>query len=216
MSIFNEIGALDLAEDCLAFLAHHDPLTGLPNRLLLRERLAHALQRRDCLCAIIFLDLDNFKLVNDRLGHAEGDILLQTVAARIPEVLCKSDTVARFGDAELVVSIENSMHRSALLRVCDAIQKALQSPVNVLGQRLEISASLGVAIAPRHGQNPHHLLQAADTAGIAPRRPARARFAFTSAKRLGSSPNCFVARTKCDKPSIAGSSSFIINRKSRS
>ncbi|MGH8548668.1 MAG: putative bifunctional diguanylate cyclase/phosphodiesterase [Methylococcales bacterium] len=178
VSIFTDLSALQHAEDRLAFLAHHDPLTGLPNRLFFQERLARALNCRDARCALIFLDLDGFKLVNDTLGHSSGDYLLQTVASRICTVLRKEDTVARFGGDEFVVLIEGAGTNSGILRVCEAIRKTLQSPVDLAGQWVEIGASLGVAISPRDGESPQPLLKAADTALYSAKAAGKGRVCF--------------------------------------
>jgi diguanylate cyclase (GGDEF)-like protein/PAS domain S-box-containing protein len=178
VSIFTDLGALQRAEDRLAFLAHHDPMTGLPNRLLFQERLARALTRRNSECALIFLDLDSFKLVNDTLGHSSGDFLLQTVATRICTVLRKEDTVARFGGDEFVVLIERATKQSGILRICEAIRQALLPPVDLAGQLIEIGASLGVAISPRDGENPQQLLKAADTALYTAKAAGKGRVCF--------------------------------------
>lgn len=178
VSIFTDLGALQRAKDRLAFLAHHDPLTGLPNRLLFQERLARALTRRNAQCALIFLDLDSFKLVNDTLGHSAGDTLLETVANRICGVLRKEDTVARIGGDEFVVLIERPTKPSGVLRVCEAIQDALLPPADLAGQWVEIGASLGVAISPRDGETPQQLLKAADTALYNAKAAGKGRVCF--------------------------------------
>ncbi len=154
----------------------------MPNRLLFQERLARALTRRENQCALIFRDLDGFKLVNDTLGHSSGDFLLQTVASRTCSVLRKEDTVARFGGDEFVVLIEHAVEQSGVMRVCEAIRKALQPPVDLAGQWVEIGASLGVALSPRDGENPQQLLKAADTALYSAKAAGKGRVCFYKAE----------------------------------
>jgi len=153
-------------EQALAHRATHDELTGLPNRHLFRDRLAQALResRRFGLdLVVLFMDLDNFKLVNDSLGHAAGDELLRTVARRLQGCLRQTDTVARFGGDEFVVLLIGDAE-SDVLRVIDRIAEALRRPMELAGSMHYVTASIGYARCPQHGEEAGVLLQRADMA----------------------------------------------------
>lgn len=153
-------------EQALAHRANHDELTGLPNRQLFRDRLAQALResRRFGLnLVVLFVDLDNFKLVNDSLGHAAGDELLRIVARRLQGCLRQTDTVARFGGDEFVVLLLGEVETD-VLRVVDRIAEALRRPAELAGQMHYVTASIGYARCPQHGEEAGLLLQRADIA----------------------------------------------------
>jgi len=153
-------------EQALAHRATHDELTGLPNRHLFRDRLAQALResRRFGLdLVVLFMDLDNFKLVNDSLGHAAGDELLRTVARRLLGCLRQTDTVARFGGDEFVVLLIGDAE-SDVLRVIDRIAEALRRPMELSGSVHYVTTSIGYARCPQHGEDAGVLLQRADMA----------------------------------------------------
>ena len=154
-----------LAEQALQHQAFHDPLTGLPNRALFIDRLKHALARADRLgnsVAVLFVDLDNFKLVNDSLGHAQGDALLRTVAERLQSCLRGVDTGARLGGDEFTVLLEDVANEAAAVAVADRIAAALSLPVALQGRDVVVSASVGVAIRASGGSQ--DLLREADLA----------------------------------------------------
>jgi diguanylate cyclase (GGDEF)-like protein/PAS domain S-box-containing protein len=137
----------------LSHQAFHDPLTGLPNRALFLNRLEHALRRRDRRgpVAVLFLDLDDFKTVNDALGHAAGDRLLVTVAERLDGALRGGDTAARLGGDEFAVLLEDIDGQEQTAAAAARILAALRAPVALPGLDLSISASIGVAVAPATG-----------------------------------------------------------------
>jgi diguanylate cyclase (GGDEF)-like protein len=163
--------------------ANYDPVTRLPNRSLLYDRLARALEyapRHDEQVAVALYDLDEFKMVNDSLGHAIGDELLQNVAARVSDVVRSEDTVARLGGDEFVLVVPVNDADGAAL-VADKVNKALQRPVWLQGHRLSAAASIGIALYPRDGARTEDLLQAADTAMYAAKWAGRNRYHFYSA-----------------------------------
>ena len=162
----------------LSHQALHDPLTGLPNRALLSDRLERALRlgdRDSRPIAVLFLDLDRFKVVNDSLGHAAGDAVLVAVARRLESVLRVGDTAARFGGDEFVVLCDNTTPEQAGA-VADRIAAALSSPITVGSTDLVISASVGVALADRGSHSASELLRDADAAMYSAKDLGRARF----------------------------------------
>jgi two-component system, cell cycle response regulator len=151
----------------LSQLAKFDPLTGLPNRLLFRDRLAQAVQRIDrCdqVVALIFIDLDGFKAVNDRYGHATGDRLLKAVAGRLSRVVRRTDTVARLGGDEFTIILEGLRHPDDAARVAEQVLRSLRQPFELGGLVIELGASLGVAIASHATEVPDMLTHRADVA----------------------------------------------------
>ncbi|MEJ2630955.1 MAG: EAL domain-containing protein [Acidihalobacter sp.] len=164
---YTDIATLKETEARLEHLAHHDALTDLPNRTLLETRLEQALQRakrHGNLIAILFLDLDGFKRINDSLGHSSGDRLLLKVAERLCHVIREEDTLARFGGDEFVVLVENLRQPEQASIIARQLLKAVAKDLELDDQALNLSASIGIAVAPSHGQNPHELIQNADTA----------------------------------------------------
>ncbi|MDP3227551.1 MAG: diguanylate cyclase [Acidovorax sp.] len=157
----------------LQHMAQYDQLTHLPNRQLFLDRLKTALsraQRDDRLLSLLFIDLDRFKDVNDTLGHAMGDLLLQRVAQRLIESVRGADTVARLGGDEFVVLLEGGHARDHAKAAADKILAAFSQPFDLEGNRLHIQPSIGVAVYPEHGGEEHHLLGHADEAMYASKK----------------------------------------------
>ncbi len=158
--------AAEMTEE-LRHMAQHDPLTGLPNRALfsdrLQQQLAHA-KRHDRRFAIIFLDLDNFKPINDNYGHAVGDRLLQQVAKRLQEALRASDTVGRIGGDEFVILTAELAGAELALALAEKVREAVRQPYMVETRELSVSCSIGVAIYPDHGTDEITLSKLADEA----------------------------------------------------
>lgn len=155
-------------EEKVRHLAYHDPLTDLPNRTLFSDRLQHAMsiakRNRDQL-ALMFIDLDKFKPVNDTLGHSVGDLLLKEVAQRIHGCLRESDTVGRIGGDEFVVLLPVIRTEYDAMEVAEKIRQALNRPFDLAGHKgLSISSSTGVAIYPDHGADEKELIKNADDA----------------------------------------------------
>lgn len=151
----------------LQYMAQYDSLTQLPNRELLRDRLHTALaraRREQSQVALLFLDLDKFKQVNDSFGHAVGDLLLQGVALRIQQCLREADTVARFAGDEFVVLLEDFHTADHASGVAEKIRQALNQPFELLGQHQTVLPSIGIALYPQHAQDAQQLLLHADNA----------------------------------------------------
>jgi diguanylate cyclase (GGDEF)-like protein len=170
-------------------LAFYDPLTGLPNRRLLLDRLAGLLassERQQVFSAVMFVDLDRFKTINDARGHATGDHLLRLAAQRLSELVRKSDTVARIGGDEFVVLLshlgpELAAAGNAAQTVADKIRIALAQEFEIAGQGYGCSASIGVTLLPKFGQNADDLLREADTAMYRAKAAGRNGIAFFEA-----------------------------------
>ena len=155
------------AEEVVKFAATHDPLTGLPNRVLLAERVNRAValatsQGRST--AVLFIDLDRFKNINDALGHEAGDRLLQNVAGRLVRCVRRSDTVARQGGDEFVVLVEAFQGPRDLTQVAEKILAEVAGPMTVYGKEFQITASVGISTFPADGDDLRSLLKNADTA----------------------------------------------------
>ena len=163
-------------EDDIRYQALHDPLTGLPNRVLFLDRLSHALARTAGGVAVLLLDIDNFKLVNDSLGHGCGDELLMEIAPRLMGALRPGDTIARLGGDEFVVLLEDiSGTRDAVL-VAERIGAAFDVPFRLAGGEHFAKASLGIAIAAGEDTAPASLIRDADSAMYQAKGRGRARF----------------------------------------
>ena len=164
------------------YLSSHDALTGLPNRLLFNTLLDHALTSdHSHSCAVLLLDLDSFKLVNDSMGHAFGDALLVLLAERIRNALHITDAVARIGSDEFAVILHNIADQEYVASVAQQLLYTLSEPIELNGERLTLSASIGIAYAPDDGDDRHALLRAADTAVHVAKVQGRNRFRFHTA-----------------------------------
>lgn len=152
----------------LEHIANHDVLTGLPNRIMMRDRLSHALahaRRYNSQTTVAFLDLDNFKIINDSLGHEQGDVFLKTVADRLCSCVREVDTVARFGGDEFVIVLfDQPGDHDALMRLLERIQECVRQPVTLAGQEYSVSCSIGFALYPCDGLDAETLLRNADGA----------------------------------------------------
>ncbi|MDO9225508.1 MAG: diguanylate cyclase [Pseudomonadota bacterium] len=151
----------------LESLALHDSLTGLPNRRLLFDRLelsiAHA-HRNKSTMAVMYLDLDGFKQINDTLGHDAGDALLRMVAARLEAAVRQEDTVARMGGDEFVIGLWEISHADAVARLASKVIQAVSQPYRMQERSVSVTASVGVGIYPQHGEDVETLLKRADLA----------------------------------------------------
>jgi diguanylate cyclase (GGDEF)-like protein/PAS domain S-box-containing protein len=171
-------------EAWLQYIAHHDPLTDLPNRELFHDRLQTALaraRRNKERLAVLYIDLDGFKEVNDGHGHAVGDLLLQEVAQRIRRCLRESDTVGRIGGDEFVVLLNNTTLPEHGAVVAEKIRATLDRPFELAGKRLHISSSIGVAAYPEHGDDNKQLIRHADEAMYVAKKNGGNRLLMASA-----------------------------------
>lgn len=162
-------------------LAHHDTLTGLPNRLLFRDRFDQALvkaQRRRGRVAVLFLDLDRFKVINDTLGHDVGDALLVKVAGRLQRQCRQSDTVARLGGDEFVFILDDITWPEDAAVVAGKILAALERPVVAAGHEIVVATSIGIALYPDHAVTIDGVIKCADRALYAAKEQGRGRFVF--------------------------------------
>jgi diguanylate cyclase (GGDEF)-like protein len=175
-------------EENLEHQSRHDGLTGLPNRFLFMERLAQAIQNIESPPSILLIDLDRFKQVNDTLGHHFGDLLLQQAAARFRDLLRTVDTVARLGGDEFVVLLPRTSEKDAV-GVAQRIRAALKRPFLLEDRTCEVGGSIGIAIAPGHGDDPNTLMRRADAAMYAAKRSGGG-FAVYSADQDQSNPEC--------------------------
>ena len=179
-TVFRDVTQRKQLEARLTHEAFHDALTGLPNRSLFRDRLEHAVAVRppnaDVCLVMLFLDLDDFKAVNDSLGHEAGDQLLQVVAQRLREQIRTADTVARFGGDEFAILMEQVASPAEAIAIVDRIQLALRRPLLLQGRIMSMSASIGVAYA-EPGDDVDALLRNADVAMYEAKDAGKARHA---------------------------------------
>ena len=155
------------AQQQLEYLAHHDALTGLPNRVLFIDRLDHALERRHAeqeRVAVLFLDLDRFKVINDTLGHAVGDRVLQMLAERVGGCIRRGDTLARLSGDEFAIILEDVTANEGIAPIARHILAELASPFVVDEHELFVTTSIGISLSPNDGEDSHTLLKHADIA----------------------------------------------------
>jgi len=155
------------AEQQVEYQAYHDALTGLANRRLFQEHLSLALalaQRRSSMVAVLFLDLDHFKLVNDSLGHTVGDALLREVARRLKAAVREGDTVARVGGDEFTIVLQEVQRGDAAAVVAQKVLRTIAEPMEISGHRLYVTTSIGITLFPNDGDDGETLLKNADTA----------------------------------------------------
>ena len=181
LAIAADITARKTAERQVEFLAYRDVLTGLPNRLLLQDRYSQAAAHAERMhrhLALLFLDLDNFKTINDSLGHAVGDALLKEIAARLRECVRETDTISRQGGDEFLIVLSDLSGTEAIVPVLVKIRERLQAPFLIDGHELTTSASIGVALYPDDGREFEILHQKADTAMYRAKDAGRNHYRF--------------------------------------
>jgi diguanylate cyclase (GGDEF)-like protein/PAS domain S-box-containing protein len=185
VAVFTDMSAVRRAEDELQRLAHYDPVTELPNRLLAVDRLEHSLERaarRHGRVALLFIDLDHFKRINDTLGHDVGDELLRAVAQRMRASVRAEDTVARFGGDEFLVVLEDVERSEHVGRIAGKLLYAIAQPLSLAGTEVAISGSIGISFYPDDGASRDDLIRAADTAMYAAKEMGRQSYSFHTAE----------------------------------
>jgi len=181
VGIFSDISERKAAEAKIAFLAHHDPLTALPNRLLLKDRMQQAIahgERNRSKVALLFVDLDRFKAVNDSFGHPAGDALLPEAAKRLLACVRDSDTISRHGGDEFLVVLTDLQNSEVPAAIASKIMAALGEPFHIDAHEAAISASVGIAVFPEDGADFDELLKKADTAMYHAKEAGRNAFRF--------------------------------------
>ncbi|WP_076412296.1 GGDEF domain-containing phosphodiesterase [Shewanella sp. UCD-KL12] len=181
VAVFNDISARKKAEEDLRFLANYDALTGLPNRCLFQDRIQHATKqasRTNRLVALLFIDLDRFKYINDSMGHHIGDLLLKSVAQRLKSIVRQGDTVARIGGDEFTIILENLSKQSAAKQVADKIIQAFNTPFNLEGNKFSVSPSIGISLYPNNASCSEQLVKYADTAMYHAKSQGRNNYQF--------------------------------------
>lgn len=192
VGVFTDISDLKSKEAELEKLAHFDPLTHLPNRMLCRERVEQKLlsaKRKNNKVALLFIDLDRFKLINDSLGHAAGDQLLKTVAERLEASLRAEDlmyplnshfshTIARLGGDEFIISLSDLNSIDYIADIVERIQETIRQPINLCDREVSVDSSIGVAIYPNDGSSYETLSNHADTAMYRAKEAGRGQFAL--------------------------------------
>jgi len=181
VSILSDITPMKRAEAQLQHLAHHDTLTGLPNRLLFADNLQQSIARAQRHCqrvALLFIDLDRFKFVNDSLGHAAGDQLLTSVGQRLRHAVRGEDTVARLGGDEFTVIVEEVGSPDDVAALCGKLIALLSEPCVLAGREVVVSASIGIALYPDDAASVENLCKAADSAMYSAKERGRGTFDF--------------------------------------
>jgi len=173
-------------EEAARHASFHDPLTGLPNRALSNDRLAHGLaqaKRHGWHLAVMFIDLDDFKKINDQYGHDAGDAVLKTIATRLTDSTRDDDTLSRHGGDEFLCVLTEYASEHNLVTIAEQLVTLIQTPCTIsVGDstiQLHVSASIGIAIFPRHGDTPEAIIKSADSAMY---RAKRSRFPFSFAR----------------------------------
>ena len=180
-ALVNEISERKQAEERIRLLAYHDELTGLPNVRLGKDRVANAIalaRRNKTTVALLYLDLDDFKEINDSHGHSIGDQVLIKTAERMTHCVRETDTVARIGGDEFIIVLNQAGEKTAIIKSVEKIITTLTGSLRISGQDLYISVSIGIALYPDHGQTPDDLIKNADEAMYLVKRKGKNKYAI--------------------------------------
>lgn len=189
--IHQQLEALQESREELEHMARHDVLTGLPNRRAFQDRLEHALaraQRSGEHFAIFFIDVDNFKGINDKFGHHGGDSVLKIVALRLVATTRNADAIARLGGDEFVVLLDNPTHREDVVQIAEKLLESVRSPIVHRGTELQVGFSIGISMYPQDGRTAAELMARADRAMYEAKDAGRNGFRFSSGKTQPTSP----------------------------
>ena len=181
VGIIRDITERKFQEDHFRYIAYHDALTGLPNRKAFTEELHESLswaKNSNCMLALLFVDLDGFKQVNDSLGHKMGDLLLVTVAQRLSNCLRGSDTVSRLGGDEFTIILRKIPKAEVAAKIADKILRTITEPIALENHNATVSASIGISIYPDNAENCETLLKQADAAMYRAKHLGRNRYEF--------------------------------------
>jgi diguanylate cyclase (GGDEF)-like protein/PAS domain S-box-containing protein len=181
VGLFSDITSRKLAEQKLDHLAHHDMLTGLPNRMLVKDRLHQAImsaQRKCGSVGVLYLDLDLFKPINDTYGHEAGDHVLRTVANRLRTVIRRSDTAARIGGDEFLIVLHDVREFDDVIRVTEKIIESISEPISVNHHVCQIGVSVGVAVFPKDGGDVEALINNSDCAMYQAKKQGKNQYAL--------------------------------------
>lgn len=178
---FVDISGIKQSQEELRYIAHHDHLTGMPNRRLFLDRLDLAIKRarrRGSLLALYFIDLDNFKIINDAFGHKVGDDLLAHVAKELSNTLRETDTIARFAGDEFTVVVEDVKDNKEIIAIAQKILQCFEQPFEVDGQVVEAGASVGISVFPEDGDTVDELISSADAAMYQAKESGKKRYFY--------------------------------------
>ena len=183
VAVQEDVTKLKKAHEKLRHMASHDALTGLPNRALGMDRLTGALaraRRGTTLVALLFIDLDGFKPINDKLGHNAGDLLLKEVAARLTSCVRETDTVFRFGGDEFTILLTDLNTRDAAAKVAETVSETLSKPFKLRKRKASIGASIGISLYPADGTDPESLMKQADETMYVVKEQGKNHYRFAS------------------------------------
>jgi diguanylate cyclase (GGDEF)-like protein/PAS domain S-box-containing protein len=181
VALFSDITKIKNSNAKIEFLAHHDPLTNLPNRLLLKARLNKSIEK--CMelnqkLAILFIDIDNFKVINDTYGHSIGDKIINLVAQRLQKDIRKNDTISRIGGDEFIIVIENVADKKDIEKIASKIINDFQEPIKLEEYLFETTISMGISLFPNNGLDVEDLIKQADTAMYSAKNAGRNQYQF--------------------------------------
>jgi diguanylate cyclase (GGDEF)-like protein len=181
LELQREIAERKLAQEQIYNLAYYDALTSLPNRTMLNVRLLQAIEdakRTELSVAVMFIDLDGFKQINDTLGHLAGDELLRTVAQRLKECVRESDVVCRHGGDEFIIVLSNLKDRADAIMVAEKVLESLAYPIEIESQQVSVTPSIGISLYPIHSEETEHLIKLADIAMYHSKKNGKNMFNF--------------------------------------